>query len=135
MRLRSVCAISAILCIFASGYAESASVSVTYSYDSLGRVVTALYDNGTCIVYGYDASGNRTSQSNTTEPPTWGVGVWGCSIWTSGSGYLSRRAKGRHPPVAPPPSGPPPGAVSAISVRSPNEVPAANATNSEGDAR
>lgn len=60
--------------------------SVLYTYDQLGRVTTALYDNGTCIAYSYDANGNRLSQTNTAsgspESPTWGSGVWGCFIWT-----------------------------------------------------
>src|ERR1700688_4544520 len=59
--------------------------SVLFSYDPLGRVTTALYDNGLCIAYGYDASGNRTAQTNTIssapESPTWGSGVWGCFSW------------------------------------------------------
>jgi hypothetical protein len=39
-----------------------------------------------CIVYTYDANGNRTSQSITTSggalSPVWGTGVWGCFVWT-----------------------------------------------------
>jgi YD repeat-containing protein len=73
--------------------ARAASASVTYTYDAVGRVATALYDNGTCIAYSYDPSGNRTSQTNTTstspESPTWGTGTWGCFQWTaSESGAL-----------------------------------------------
>jgi YD repeat-containing protein len=60
--------------------------SVVYSYDQLGRVTTALYDNGLCIAYSYDVNGNRTSQTNTLSGtpgmPTWGSGVWGCFPWT-----------------------------------------------------
>ena len=65
---------------------ESAAASINYGYDQLGRVVTALYDNGTCVLYGYDPAGNRTSQSITVsgapETPTWGTGTWGCFNWT-----------------------------------------------------
>ncbi|MQA65948.1 MAG: hypothetical protein GEU76_08610 [Alphaproteobacteria bacterium] len=66
---------------------ESMSASVSYTYDELGRVRTALYDNGLCVAYAYDANGNRTSQSNTistaAETPYWGAGVWGCFPWTA----------------------------------------------------
>jgi len=66
--------------------AEAASASAQFTYDPLGRVATALYDNGVCVVYSYDANGNRTSQTNTpgngVPPMTWGTGVWGCVPWT-----------------------------------------------------
>lgn len=38
-----------------------ASDSVTYSYDSRGRLQTVLFQNGTTVSYSYDAAGNRTS--------------------------------------------------------------------------
>jgi YD repeat-containing protein len=60
--------------------------SVTYTYDPAGRLTTALYDNGLCVAYGYDAAGNRTSQNNMAagapQTPRWGTGVWGCFAWT-----------------------------------------------------
>lgn len=59
--------------------------STSYTYDMVGRVTTAIYDNGMCVAYSYDATGNRTSQSNTiataAETPIWGDGVWGCFQW------------------------------------------------------
>jgi YD repeat-containing protein len=64
----------------------SADASVIYTYDRVGRLVSALYDNNTCIVYAYDTNGNRTSQTITAggspSTPTWGVGVYGCFRWT-----------------------------------------------------
>jgi YD repeat-containing protein len=36
--------------------------SVTYTYDALGRVLSASYDTGVIINYSYDANGNRTQQ-------------------------------------------------------------------------
>ena len=36
---------------------------ITYTYDALGRVKTATYDNGTQITYAYDGASNRTTQS------------------------------------------------------------------------
>src|SRR5260370_19732375 len=63
MRTRSlIVSITLLLGLFASGGSDA---SVVYTYDPAGRVTTALYDNGACIAYGYDATGNRTSQTNT----------------------------------------------------------------------
>jgi YD repeat-containing protein len=65
---------------------NSAQASAVYGYDADGRVTTALYDNGLCVVYVYDENGNRTSQTNTAsgapQTPTWGTGSWGCFNWT-----------------------------------------------------
>lgn len=65
----------------------AAAASVVYTYDQNGRVATALYDNGTCVAYSYDAVGNRLSQQNSTssspETPVWGSGAWGCFAWSS----------------------------------------------------
>jgi YD repeat-containing protein len=66
--------------------ADGATGSISYTYDMLGRVTTALYDNGACIAYAYDANGNRTSVTITVSgspvSPVWGTGVWGCFSWT-----------------------------------------------------
>ena len=60
-----------------------AHAAVSYTYDQLGRVVTAFYSNGLCIVYTYDANGNRTAIANvTSSSPVWGTGVSGCFPWT-----------------------------------------------------
>lgn len=63
-----------------------ANSSVSYGYDGLGRVTSALYDNGSCIAYSYDANGNRTSQTNAVDgtpvSAVWGAGIWGCFEWT-----------------------------------------------------
>jgi len=58
--------------------------SVVLSYDKVGRLTIALYDNGTCLVYAYDANGNRTSATNTGAAATavWGTGTFGCFSWT-----------------------------------------------------
>jgi hypothetical protein len=65
---------------------EGGNASAVFTYDQLGRLSTALYDNGTCVAYLYDAGGNRTSQSITLsggpQTPTWGTGTWGCFSWT-----------------------------------------------------
>ncbi|MEI9425439.1 RHS repeat protein [Mesorhizobium sp. Cs1299R1N1] len=59
-----------------------ANGTVQYGYDLLGRVTTALYDNGLCIAYTYDANGNRASQVNSTQTAVWGSAAWGCFKWT-----------------------------------------------------
>jgi YD repeat-containing protein len=38
-----------------------AADSATYTYDSLGRLVTTAYANGTTITYTYDAGDNRAN--------------------------------------------------------------------------
>jgi YD repeat-containing protein len=42
--------------------------SVTYTYDVLGRLITATYSTGAVITYSYDATGNRTSVVTTGAP-------------------------------------------------------------------
>ena len=65
----------------------AAEANVTYGYDALGRVVTALYDNGRCTVFTYDGAGNRTSQTTSDPPqsplPRWGTASWNAVNWSS----------------------------------------------------
>lgn len=86
-RLRQAIVVLSALSVVGILVSGSANASAYYGYDPLNRVTTALYDNGVCVVYAYDANGNRTSQTNTasgpSESPTWGSGVWGCFSWTS----------------------------------------------------
>jgi YD repeat-containing protein len=42
--------------------------TVTYTYDVLGRLITATYSTGVVITYSYDATGNRTSVVTTGAP-------------------------------------------------------------------
>lgn len=42
--------------------------SVSYTYDSLGRLSKATYANGVVITYVYDAAGNRTSYTVAGAP-------------------------------------------------------------------
>ncbi len=51
---------SALLAGAACVLAGSALAGATYSYDSLGRIISVRYDDGKQIVYKYDAAGNRT---------------------------------------------------------------------------
>jgi hypothetical protein len=63
------------------------AAAVSYTYDQVGRLTTALYDNKVCVVYAYDANGNRLSQENTSgappASPVWGSGSLGCFKWTT----------------------------------------------------
>jgi YD repeat-containing protein len=71
-------AILAFLANSAIGAAFAANGSVTYTYDALGRVTTANYDTGVCVIYSYDANGNRLSQTIRAGGTN---GVWGCFNW------------------------------------------------------
>jgi len=83
IRFRFGIALTAIGLVFVS---VGVKASTTYSYDAVGRVTTAAYDTGVCVAYGYDANGNRTSQTNTSTSgpvtPTWGTGSFGCFLWS-----------------------------------------------------
>lgn len=49
--------------------AQTGNGAVAYTYDALGRVTAASYDNNTTIYYTYDAAGNRVQQSVTIGSP------------------------------------------------------------------
>jgi hypothetical protein len=63
---------------------RAANGSVTYTYDALGRITSASYDTGVCLVYAYDANGNRTSEKILVVTGTT-TGIWGCFNWNSGA--------------------------------------------------
>lgn len=73
---------------FGQGVAAAATTVMQYTYDPDGRVTTVVYDTGLCLIYTYDANGNRLTQSGKAVTPSqgfvWGVGVWGCAPWTAG---------------------------------------------------
>jgi fibronectin type 3 domain-containing protein len=50
---------SSVVSATTSGVGGNAN-SVTYTYDEVGRLKSAIYDTGTTIAYGLDAAGNRT---------------------------------------------------------------------------
>lgn len=94
-RRRHGAGIVILICIVLSGLIGHTDVqaqngSVTYTYDALGRVLTATYDTGVIVIYAYDANGNRTKQvinvntatlkwTATVTPCTgncWGAGLW-----------------------------------------------------------
>ena len=67
---------------FEVGTAFAANGSVAYAYDALGRVSTASYDTGVCVIYSYDAAGNRTAQTVRVST-TGATGYWGCFNWNA----------------------------------------------------
>lgn len=79
-----LCSLGLGILVLHAGPVHAANGSVGYTYDALGRVTTATYDSGVCVIYTYDANGNRLSQTvnvNTGNTSTWGTGVWGCFQW------------------------------------------------------
>jgi YD repeat-containing protein len=67
--------------------ALAANGSVAYTYDALGRVTTASYDTGVCIIYTYDANNNRLSETIRVSAAT-ATGVWGCFNWNASGGAV-----------------------------------------------
>jgi YD repeat-containing protein len=68
--------------------ATPAAASVTYTYDNLGRLATATYDDGVTVTYTYDENGNRMIQAVTTSSggAVWGSFTWGSASWTASGG-------------------------------------------------
>lgn len=82
--LRIALCLASATCVSAPAHAAT-NGSVAYTYDALGRVTTASYDTGVCIIYSYDANGNRLSETiNVTTAGT--TGVWGCFSWNASGG-------------------------------------------------
>ncbi len=55
-------AILPLAALIVLGAVVSASANpTTYTYDTLGRVSTVTYPNGTVVTYTYDPAGNRTT--------------------------------------------------------------------------
>ncbi|MBV9509314.1 MAG: RHS repeat protein [Caulobacteraceae bacterium] len=91
--LRLLAAIAVLgISIGAAAPVAAGNGGVTYTYDALGRVLTASYDTGVIIIYTYDANGNRTSQvinANTqplclhASPSGSSVNWWGYGLWAA----------------------------------------------------
>lgn len=91
-RLLPVVALAFAILALPQSSALAANGSVTFTYDALGRVLTASYDTGVIVIYSYDANGNRTQQvinvntgtlswvtssgSCTGATCTWDAGLW-----------------------------------------------------------
>ncbi len=65
IKLSSLLVVGGLLVLLAG---DVQAGSVTYTYDSLGRLSTVTYSSGVTIIYLYDASGNRTSYTVTGVP-------------------------------------------------------------------
>jgi len=83
--------LAALIVLFAiiAPMAARATGSIAYTYDTLGRITSATYDNGV-IYYTYDAAGNRLTQivNVTTGAMCWGTvsgscvtATWGAGLW------------------------------------------------------
>jgi RHS repeat-associated protein len=57
----------ALVGVLAASDAVQADGSVTFGYDQTGRVSSAAYDNGLCVVYAYDQAGNRTEIGESSD--------------------------------------------------------------------
>jgi YD repeat-containing protein len=91
-RSRSVFLALAVAALLAASNSRAQSVSVTYGYDALGRVVSVTYSSGATVTYAYDAAGNRTQVSGVAGCAVWGSFVWGASNWcSSGSASAASR--------------------------------------------
>src|SRR5438552_3920760 len=53
---------STAFCVVAASPAVAGNASVTFTYDAVGRVTSAIYDTGVTLQYSYDPAGNRTQQ-------------------------------------------------------------------------
>jgi len=80
MRRLTFAASALLLASWSGGAARAANGSVAYTYDALGRLITASYDTGVCIAYSYDPNGNRLSEKILVVSPS-STGVWGCFNW------------------------------------------------------
>lgn len=59
-----------------------------YSYDHDGRLSTGLVGGTSCLIYAYDANGNRSSSAvvdTVSSPSAWGQANWGSFNWSAGS--------------------------------------------------
>jgi YD repeat-containing protein len=77
------CGLRVLAAGLALGTSAMASASVTYTYDSVGRIVAASYDNNVCVAYSYDANGNRLTATVATSSDQWGSAIYGCFRWTA----------------------------------------------------
>jgi YD repeat-containing protein len=83
---RAIARLWILILILISEGCPVAEATINYSYDRLGRLTSAAYENGVCLTYSYDANGNRTVISSIIAPvgpPTWGAAPFGCFNWTA----------------------------------------------------
>ena len=87
--------------------------TVTYEYDSLGRLTKVSQSNGSIITYALDPAGNRTVvasgtppgiPASITVPSSSSTGSYTIS-WGAASGTSTAGAAGKSAPLRPPASG------------------------------
>ena len=69
LRIGSRLGLAVLMVSCLSTEAMARAQSVSYHYDSLGRVVQVTYSNGASVTYAYDKAGNRTQQTSTPRTP------------------------------------------------------------------
>ncbi|MCP4994829.1 MAG: RHS repeat protein, partial [Gammaproteobacteria bacterium] len=70
-----LCRLIQIACFFLIGLYSFNASAITYTYDSLGRLTSVVYDNASTITYGYDAAGNILTKTIVVEIDTDGDGI------------------------------------------------------------
>jgi YD repeat-containing protein len=83
---RRIYVVAFLTILESTNLAQATDMSSKFTYDPDGRLTTAAYDETKCVVYAYDANGNRISQNTLIPlptPPHWGALPWGCFVWKS----------------------------------------------------
>jgi YD repeat-containing protein len=79
MKLHSILLLGAALAAAVPATAPGATQSIAYTYDDLGRLTRAVYDDTLAVAYEYDASGNITrilaGDATVDAPPPPDVGL------------------------------------------------------------
>jgi YD repeat-containing protein len=71
LKKRDKFSIAAAASVLSAIAVPAAGGTIAYTYDPLGRVISATYPNGACTTYTYDAVGNRAQYtSGSTSAPT-----------------------------------------------------------------
>jgi hypothetical protein len=82
-RLTAPLFLAALVGAFLAAQSADSAPTVSYSYDALGRLSVASYNNGTELItttYVYDSAGNRSSYV-TVQASVWNAFNWGGGIW------------------------------------------------------
>lgn len=79
--------ISSVLAVVSAVMSTTVVIAASHAPEQPALADAAVAPPGDpCIVYSYEANGNRLSQAITASggglTPTWGTGTWGCFKWT-----------------------------------------------------
>jgi len=86
---RGLLSLGVVVLLVAAGRPSQAQTTTTYTYDALGRLVSATTNTGYTSTFAYDAAGNRTQQTIVPPAPTVGAATLSVAYNTSGSVALS----------------------------------------------